>query len=108
MATDGDSEVPPLLLRLQELRGDKVTIQAQNMGAAPIMKDPKFLLRSSKKFADLVTLLKRQLKLETLHVYCCGAFEPDPDESVGDLFNCFAIGNPPALRVSYSLQPAVK
>jgi len=71
----------------------------------------RFTVDGAKRFEELAGFLRRQLKLETLHVYCCDAFEPAHDEHIADLLNCFgAGGGTPGsqrwLNISYAIEPA--
>mmetsp|Transcript_62873 Transcript_62873/g.149910 ORF Transcript_62873/g.149910 Transcript_62873/m.149910 type:complete len:109 (+) Transcript_62873:66-392(+) len=105
-ASGNASANTPLLARVQELREGKIAIHVKAIGAAPLMSPDKFLLNGTRNFDHLVQLLKKNLKKETLYVYCCEAFEPDPEENLGDLYRCF--GATGTLRVSYSIVPAMK
>mmetsp|Transcript_70096 Transcript_70096/g.193919 ORF Transcript_70096/g.193919 Transcript_70096/m.193919 type:complete len:111 (-) Transcript_70096:22-354(-) len=94
----------PLAARLAELRVGKVEVHVKAIGSTPTLRQPRFTIDGSKRFGELVAFLKGALKLETLHVYCCDAFEPSHDEHIADLRHCFGTGN--RLSISYSSEPA--
>merc|ERR1719231_1191299 len=89
---------------LLELRQGKVEIHVKAIGSAPTLRQPRFTIDGQKRFKELVAFLKNALKVDSLHVYCCDAFEPMPDECIADLKRCFAISN--RLNISYSSEPA--
>ncbi|CAK0876646.1 unnamed protein product [Prorocentrum cordatum] len=96
---------------LARLRGGKVEVRVKNIGSAPILKQTRFTVDGSKRFEELAGFLRRQLKLETLHVYCCDAFEPAHDEHIADLLSCFGAGSGTPgsqrwLNISYAIEPA--
>ncbi|XP_028752192.1 ubiquitin-like protein ATG12 isoform X2 [Neltuma alba] len=75
MATDSPSSVR------------KVVVHLRATGDAPILKQAKFKIPGTDKFAKVIDFLRRQLHRETLFVYVNSAFSPNPDESVIDLYN---------------------
>ncbi|KAJ4824974.1 Ubiquitin-like protein [Turnera subulata] len=68
-----------------------VIIQLKATGDAPILKQNKFKMLGSEKFAKVIDFLRRQLHRETVFVYINSAFSPNPDELVIDLFNNFGV-----------------
>ncbi|CAH2053762.1 unnamed protein product, partial [Thlaspi arvense] len=56
-------------------------------GGAPILKQSKFKISGTDKFAKVIDFLGRQLHSDSLFVYVNSAFSPNPDESVIDLYN---------------------
>ncbi|KAL6334841.1 hypothetical protein AAG906_022830 [Vitis piasezkii] len=56
-------------------------------GDAPILKQAKFKIPGTDKFAKVIEFLRRQLHRDTLFVYVNSAFSPNPDELVIDLYN---------------------
>ncbi|KAI3984872.1 hypothetical protein MKX01_004640, partial [Papaver californicum] len=56
---------------------------------AAILKQAKFKIAGTDKFAKVIYFLRRQLHRDTLFVYVNSAFSPNPDESVNDLYNNF-------------------
>ncbi|KAK1358502.1 hypothetical protein POM88_051758 [Heracleum sosnowskyi] len=68
----------------------KVVVHLRATGDAPILKQSKFKIGGTEKFAKVIEFLRRQLHRETLFVYVNGAFSPNPDELVIDLYNNFA------------------
>ncbi|XP_040866107.1 ubiquitin-like protein ATG12-like isoform X1 [Glycine max] len=65
----------------------KVVVHLRATGDAPILKQSKFKIAGTDKFAKVIDFLRRQLHRETLFVYINSAFSPNPDELVIDLFN---------------------
>ncbi|GMH03806.1 hypothetical protein Nepgr_005645 [Nepenthes gracilis] len=69
----------------------KVIVHLRATGDAPILKQAKFKISGSDKFANVIDFLRRQLHRETMFVYVNSAFSPNPDELVIDLYNNFGI-----------------
>ncbi|TQD96207.1 hypothetical protein C1H46_018190 [Malus baccata] len=65
----------------------KVVVHLRATGDAPILKQSKFKILGTDKFAKVIEFLRRQLHKETLFVYVNSAFSPNPDELVIDLYN---------------------
>ncbi|XP_077240972.1 ubiquitin-like protein ATG12 isoform X2 [Tasmannia lanceolata] len=65
----------------------KVVVHLRATGDAPILKQAKFKMDGSEKFARVIDFLRRQLHRDTLFVYVNSAFSPNPDELVIDLYN---------------------
>ncbi|XP_050285302.1 ubiquitin-like protein ATG12 isoform X1 [Quercus robur] len=65
----------------------KVVVHLRATGDAPILKQAKFKIPGTDKFAKVIDFLRRQLHRETLFVYVNSAFSPNPDELVIDLYN---------------------
>ncbi|GMN59787.1 hypothetical protein TIFTF001_028886 [Ficus carica] len=65
----------------------KVVVHLRATGDAPILKQAKFKIPGTDKFAKVIDFLRRQLHRDTLFVYVNSAFSPNPDESVIDLYN---------------------
>ncbi|KAF7843588.1 ubiquitin-like protein ATG12 [Senna tora] len=68
----------------------KVVVHLRATGDAPILKQAKFKIPGTDKFAKVIDFLRRQLHRETLFVYVNSAFSPNPDEAVIDLYNNIA------------------
>eukprot|EP00918_Siedleckia_nematoides_P089520 GHVU01196764.1.p5 GENE.GHVU01196764.1~~GHVU01196764.1.p5 ORF type:complete len:106 (+),score=12.52 GHVU01196764.1:1996-2313(+) len=85
-------------------RDIKVPITVNPVGGAPLLKQNRFTVRGTSRFAEVVAFLEKATKYNTLHVYCNSCFEPAPDEFVGDLYKCFKVGN--NLVLQYSPTPA--
>ncbi|CAL8131241.1 unnamed protein product [Prunus armeniaca] len=66
----------------------KVVVHLRATGDAPILKQAKFKILGTDKFAKVIEFLRRQLHRDTLFVYVNSAFSPNPDELVIDLYNC--------------------
>ncbi|TXG68372.1 hypothetical protein EZV62_003307 [Acer yangbiense] len=65
----------------------KVVVHFRATGGAPILKQAKFKISGTDKFAKVIDFLCRHLGRETLFVYVNSAFSPNPDELVIDLYN---------------------
>ncbi|RVX16925.1 Ubiquitin-like protein ATG12 [Vitis vinifera] len=65
----------------------KVVVHLRATGDAPILKQAKFKIPGTDKFAKVIEFLRRQLHRDTLFVYVNSAFSPNPDELVIDLYN---------------------
>ncbi|CAN6448775.1 unnamed protein product [Victoria cruziana] len=65
----------------------KVVVHLKATGDAPILKQAKFKITGTEKFAKVIDFLRKQLHRETLFVYINSAFCPNPDELVVDLYN---------------------
>ncbi|KAI9077257.1 hypothetical protein K1719_040828 [Acacia pycnantha] len=92
MATDSPSSVR------------KVVVLLRATGDAPILKQAKFKIAGTDKFAKVIDFLRRQLHRDTLFVYVNSAFSPNPDESVIDLYKNFGIDG--KLVVNYACSMA--
>lgn len=84
--------------------GQKVVILFRATGGAPILKQAKFKVEASEKFAKVIDFLRRQLHRETVFLYINSAFSPNPDETILDLFENFGIGG--KLEVNYACSMA--
>ncbi|KAL5160627.1 Ubiquitin-like protein ATG12 [Glycine soja] len=109
----------------------KVVVHLRATGDAPILKQSKFKIAGTDKFAKVIDFLRRQLHRETLvnrpcvfysrlflcrpcllnfsflilqFVYVNSAFSPNPDELVIDLFNNFGFDG--KLVVNYACSMA--
>ncbi|KAJ6941838.1 ubiquitin-like protein ATG12 isoform X2 [Populus alba x Populus x berolinensis] len=65
----------------------KVIVLLKATADAPILKQNKFKILGTDKFAKVIDFLSRQLHRESMFVYINSAFSPNPDELVIDLFN---------------------
>ncbi|KAH9321081.1 hypothetical protein KI387_015720, partial [Taxus chinensis] len=64
-----------------------VVVLLKATGDAPILKQSKFKIGATEKFAKVIDFLRRQLHRDTLFVYINSAFSPNPDETVIDLYD---------------------
>lgn len=87
-----------------EASSRKVVVLLRATGDAPILKQSKFKIGASEKFAKVIDFLRRQLHRETLFVYINSAFSPNPDEAVIDLYDNFGIDG--KLVVNYACSMA--
>uniref|UniRef100_A0A803LDE3 Ubiquitin-like protein ATG12 n=1 Tax=Chenopodium quinoa TaxID=63459 RepID=A0A803LDE3_CHEQI len=69
----------------------EIVIHLRATGDAPILKQQKFKVSGTDKFASVIDFLRRQLHKDTLFVYINSAFSPNPDESVIDLYNTYRV-----------------
>ncbi|CAG7877626.1 unnamed protein product [Brassica rapa] len=81
-----------------------VVVHLRATGGAPILKQNKFKISGTDKFAKVIDFLGRQLHSDSLFVYVNSAFSPNPDESVIDLYNNFGIDG--KLVVNYACSMA--
>ncbi|CAA0816171.1 Ubiquitin-like protein ATG12A [Striga hermonthica] len=82
----------------------KVVVHLRATGDAPILKQSKFTIAGTDKFAKVIDFLRRQLHRDTLFVYVNSAFSPNPDELVLELYNNFGIDG--KLVVNYACSMA--
>ena len=85
----------------------KVKIHFQAVGSAKRMRKMKFKLDSTKRFAFIVSFLRKQLGLkpgQQLFCYVRSAFAPALDATVAELFQCFSLND--ELFVNYSMTEA--
>ncbi|KAI5594148.1 hypothetical protein POPTR_003G064300v4 [Populus trichocarpa] len=82
----------------------KVIVQLKATADAPILKQNKFKILGTDKFAKVIDFLSRQLQRESMFVYINSAFSPNPDELVIDLFNNFGVDG--KLLVNYACSVA--
>lgn len=82
----------------------KVVVLFRATGDAPIMKQSKFKIGGTEKFAKVIDFLRKQLHRETLFLYINSAFSPTPDENIWDLFENFGIDG--KLVVNYACSMA--
>ncbi|KAH0927291.1 hypothetical protein HID58_019547 [Brassica napus] len=81
-----------------------IVVHLRATGGAPILKQNKFKISGTDKFAKVIDFLGRQLHSDSLFVYVNSAFSPNPDESVIDLYNNFGIDG--KLVVNYACSMA--
>ncbi|XP_050233830.1 ubiquitin-like protein ATG12 [Mercurialis annua] len=82
----------------------KVIVQLKATADAPILKQNKFKILGTDKFAKVIDFLRRQLHRETVFVYLNSSFSPNPDELVIDLLNNFGVDG--KLLVNYACSMA--
>ncbi|KAI3919532.1 hypothetical protein MKX01_018355 [Papaver californicum] len=65
-----------------------IVVHLRETGNAPILKQAKFKIAGTDKFAKVIDFLRRQLHRDTLVSFLSFfAFSPNPDKSVNDLYN---------------------
>jgi ubiquitin-like protein ATG12 len=86
----------------------KVKVHFVAIGSAPILKKTKFKIDAHQTFAYLAANLRRTLKLadtkEELFMYLHSSFCPSPDDTLGNLEDCFKVRD--ELIVQYCLKEA--
>jgi ubiquitin-like protein ATG12 len=73
---------------------DKVCVEFRNAGDAPRLKTSTFRVSRSTLVLELHHRLSSLLKLpsdESLFLFVGTAFKPSLDESIGQLYDCFAV-----------------
>ncbi|XP_024006384.1 ubiquitin-like protein ATG12A isoform X1 [Eutrema salsugineum] len=105
----------------------KVVVHLRATGGAPILKQSKFKIPGTDKFAKVIDFLRRQLHSDSLvrkhsfffmcmdplkaltvffvckFVYVNSAFSPNPDESVDDLYNNFGFDGKLVVNYAFSM-----
>ncbi|XP_023338354.1 autophagy protein 12-like [Eurytemora carolleeae] len=90
-----------------EKKVSKVEIRLQATGDAPIMKKRNYMVEESKKISEIISFVRKYLKLETsenLFLYVNQAFAPSPDQTILNLNECF--GSDGKLVLYYSRNQA--
>jgi ubiquitin-like protein ATG12 len=85
----------------------KVNVRFLPVGSAPALVRKVFAITASKKFAVVVSFLRKRLGLkdtDSIFVYVNSTFAPALDEEVGNLFKCFRVKD--ELVVWYCMTPA--
>ncbi|KAH8928858.1 APG12-domain-containing protein [Atractiella rhizophila] len=93
--------------RAREATKAKVVVRFRAVGAAPVMKQNFFKISASNRFQTVMTFLRRELNWKSsdpLFMYINSSFSPAPDDTVNNLFKCFATEG--HLIVNYSTTPA--
>lgn len=70
----------------------KVEVRLMATGDAPIMKQKNYKVDQDKRVEWVIAFIRKYLKLEdadSLFVYVNQAFSPSPDQTVGNLCECF-------------------
>ena len=74
----------------------KVEVRLQAAGDAPIMKQKNYNVDRDKQISWIIAFIRKYLKSqphESLYLYVNQAFSPSPDQTVGNLADCFAQDN---------------
>lgn len=82
----------------------KVSIRFMAIGLAPPLRPNVYNISSTQTVATLVRFLQKKLRMDEVHLYVQSSFAPTPDETIGDLWESFRVGN--ELVVSYCHQVA--
>ncbi|KAL1512176.1 hypothetical protein AB1Y20_005442 [Prymnesium parvum] len=86
---------------------DKVVVQFNHTGSAPILKQNKYKFPASTRFLTIASQLRAQLGLpqeEALFLYCKQSFAPPLDARLGDIALCFHVDG--VLILNYCQTPA--
>ncbi len=90
-----------------------IKIHLRPVGAAPALSQAKFKLDGNKPLVEVQRFLQKKLasigeekekERHSLFMYCGTGFSPTLDQSLDELFNCFATGD--ELIIVYGLQEA--
>ncbi|KAF8597492.1 autophagy protein 12 [Ceratobasidium sp. AG-I] len=87
--------------------GSKVVVRFKAVGNAPIMKQNFYKITASNRFQAVIQFLRKELgwqPTDPLFTYINLAFSPAPDDTVANLFKCFATDG--HLIVNYSTTAA--
>ncbi|KAJ1304875.1 hypothetical protein OPQ81_006009 [Rhizoctonia solani] len=85
----------------------KVVVRFKAVGNAPIMKQNFYKITASNRFQAVIQFLRKELgwqPTDPLFTYINLAFSPAPDDTVANLFKCFATDG--HLIVNYSTTAA--
>ncbi len=81
------------------------------IGFAPVLKHRSFNLQASLAVIELQKSLRKKLEKEDpsvrqlpLCLYCGAGFSPSMDQRLGELFDCFKVGD--ELVIEYAVQEA--
>eukprot|EP00550_Attheya_septentrionalis_P000102 CAMPEP_0198289392 /NCGR_PEP_ID=MMETSP1449-20131203/7585_1 /TAXON_ID=420275 /ORGANISM="Attheya septentrionalis, Strain CCMP2084" /LENGTH=161 /DNA_ID=CAMNT_0043987707 /DNA_START=176 /DNA_END=664 /DNA_ORIENTATION=+ len=107
-ARGNDAPTIPVISSSVAVKGKKVKVHFCAVGSAPLMKKTKFQIGADQSVSYVLAFLRKMLKLshsgDSLFLYVNSAFCPSPDESIGELNDCFSIRG--ELVIHYSLQEA--
>eukprot|EP00978_Attheya_sp_CCMP212_P021559 scaffold63082_cov54-Attheya_sp.AAC.4 len=107
-ARGNDAPTIPVVSSSVAVKGKKVKVHFCAVGSAPLMKKTKFQIGADQSVSYVLAFLRKMLKLshsgDSLFLYVNSAFCPSPDESIGELNDCFSIRG--ELVIHYSLQEA--
>ncbi|EGW32571.1 uncharacterized protein SPAPADRAFT_139378 [Spathaspora passalidarum NRRL Y-27907] len=82
----------------------KITIRFQSIGSTPSINPKVFKISSSQTISTLSRFLSQRLKHKgLLYLYVQNSFSPNPDETIGDLFNSFKTNNELIISYCYSV-----
>ncbi|KAF9514576.1 hypothetical protein BS47DRAFT_1328776 [Hydnum rufescens UP504] len=87
--------------------GSKVIVRFRAVGNAPIMKQNYYKITASNPFQTVIQFLRKELgwkPTDPLFTYINMTFSPAPDDTVNNLFKCFATDG--HLIVNYSTNAA--
>lgn len=90
-----------------KLKQPKVEVLLQATGDAPILKQKKWQVESSKNVAWIISFLRKIFKTassDSLFIYINQSFSPTPDRLIGDLYDCFQTNG--TLILHYAKTPA--
>ena len=82
----------------------KIVMYLKPVGNAPILKDCKFKVNSSKNFGSIITMLKNRLRNQGSIYLFCNNYCPTPDAVIEDLYQCFKTSD--ELIISYAITEA--
>jgi len=71
----------------------KIEVLLKPVGDAPIMKQKKWSVEANKSVAWIIAFVRKYLKMnvgDSLFIFVNQCFAPSPDQTLGNLFECFA------------------
>jgi len=87
----------------KDKKKNKVEVRLQAVGDAPILKQKNFNVDRDKQISWIILFLRKFLKLkeqESIYLYVNQAFAPSPDQTIGNLADCFSQDNKLVLHYS--------
>ena len=86
-------------------REEKLVVHLKPVANAPILKQTKFKIPGNEEFGTIVNFIRKQLRTsDSIFLYINSVFSPTADTVLGDLFECFKIGE--ELIINYAVTEA--
>ena len=85
---------------------NQVIVVFKNVGGAPILKQSKFRVSTNKKIAHLLGLVRKAASFEpgqSIFIYINQSFAPSPDQTIQNLYDCYACDNKLVLHYSITV-----
>jgi ubiquitin-like protein ATG12 len=90
---------------MEDPRPDKVIVNLRPVASAPILQKSRIKLDSSDSVSRLIAYISKQIKAKSpIFVYINSSFCPAPEALIGDLYQCFRVGE--ELAVNYAVTEA--
>ena len=87
----------------KDKKKSKVEVRLQAVGDAPILKQKNFNVDREKQISWIILFIRKYLKLQvhdSVYLYVNQAFAPSPDQTIGNLADCFSQDNKLVLHYS--------